>query len=152
MSFEQDTKELFGMIFMLAQRWQYIGDRELEASGITTKQWFLLVTLDAVFTNPPNLNELAFAMGSSRQNVKQIALNLQKRGFLEIYQDQEDKRVQRFRLTPKNKVFWDERTDRDRQFVGSLFGKLPASEIRTTHRTIKALLGISEQNLNGIVE
>lgn len=140
----QGKKELFGMIFMLAQRWQYIGDRELKDSGITTKQWFLLVTLHALFETPPNLNDLALAMGSSRQNVKQLAINLEKRGFVEIYQDEQDKRVQRFRLTAQNQSFWEARAQHDERFVASLFGKLSSDDIGTTHTTVTELLNITE--------
>ena len=142
---DQDQKALFGMIFMLAQRWQYIGDRELKGSGVTTKQWFLLVTLHALFADPPSLNDLAMAMGSSRQNVKQLALNLEKRGFIEIYQDVDDKRVQRFKLTPKNQAFWDERAENDEQFINSLFENLSTNDLSVTHRTIRSLLDITEK-------
>ncbi len=144
---EQDQKELFGMIFLLAHRWQYIGDQELKGSGVTTKQWFLLVTLHALFSNPPNLNELSLAMGSSRQNVKQLALNLEKRGFLEIYQDGDDKRVQRFKLSAKNQKFWDERAEKDERFLSSLFGDLPSPEIATTRSTVSSLLDFTDKML-----
>lgn len=144
----QEQKELFGMIFMLAQRWQYIGDEELKDSGITTKQWFLLVTLHAVFDTPPKLQELSSAMGSSRQNVKQLAMNLKKRGFIEIFQDAKDKRVQRFKLTPKNQKFWDTREESDQRFIAALFGKLSSEKIATTHATIKELLTISTELLD----
>ena len=140
----QAQKELFGMIFMLAQRWQYIGDRELKDSGVTTKQWFLLVTLHALFESPPNLNDLALVMGSSRQNVKQLAINLEKRGFVEIYQDEADKRVQRFRLTAQNQSFWEARAQSDERFVGSLFGNLSTADIDVTHATLTELLKITE--------
>ena len=143
----QDQKELFGMIFMLAQRWQYIGDRELKDSGVTTKQWFLLVTLHALFDTPPNLNELALAMGSSRQNVKQLALNLEKQGFVEIYQDRADRRVQRFKLTAKNRRFWDARAESDERFMTSLFGQLSSVDVAATHRTVKTLLDITQSLL-----
>jgi len=140
----QDQKDLFGMIFMLAQRWQHIGDLELENSGITTKQWFLLVTLHALFDSPPNLNDLALSMGSTRQNVKQLAINLEKRGFIEIYQDEHDRRVQRFKLTPQNQSFWDARQENDKRFMASLFGHLPSNDIAITRKTIMALLDITE--------
>jgi len=140
----QDQKDLFGMIFMLAQRWQVIGDLELKNSGITTKQWFLLVTLHALFDSPPNLNDLALSMGSTRQNVKQLAINLEKRGFIEIYQDEHDRRVQRFKLTPKNQSFWDARQENDKRFMASLFEDLPSNDIATTRQTIMALLDITE--------
>ncbi|MBC8376082.1 MAG: MarR family transcriptional regulator [FCB group bacterium] len=142
-----EKKELFGMIFLLAQRWQYIGDRELKDSGVTTKQWFLLVSLHALFDTPPNLNDLALAMGSTRQNVKQLALNLERQGFLKIYQDKEDRRVQRFKLTPKNQAFWDKRAENDERFIASLFGELPSTAVTITRTTINSLLNLTDKFL-----
>ena len=145
---KQNQKEIFGMVFLLAQRWQNIGDQELKNSGVTTKQWFLLVTLHALFESPPNLNELAQAMGSSRQNVKQLASTLEKRGFLRIYQDEEDLRVQRFKLTKRNTQFWNERADQDESFISSLFEKVSVEDLSATNATIKTLLQITEKKLN----
>lgn len=132
-------KQLFGMIFLLAQRWQVLGDRELADSGITTKQWLLLVTMQALFTNPPSMNELAQAMGTSRQNVKQLAINLKKKGLIEIFQDDGDKRILRFRLTELNQSFWEKRADRDEQYIESLFANIPDSDLVVTVKTIEEL-------------
>lgn len=45
----------------------------------------------------PTVNELADIMGSSHQNVKQILLKLEKKGFVYIAVDENDKRKQRRR-------------------------------------------------------
>lgn len=139
-SFEANRNQVFGMVFLLAQRWQNLGDQELKADGLTTKQWLLLVSLHALFESPPNLNELTEAMGSSRQNVKQLALQLEKRGFVKISVDPEDARVQRFSLTSLNQKFWDARQDQDAQFIGSLFDGVAPSDLGITFQTIQKLL------------
>jgi len=142
-------KEIFGMIFLLAQRWQNLGDQELASIGVTTKQWLLLVTLHVFFKEPPTLNQLAEAMGSSRQNVKQLASNLEKSGFLEIFQDASDKRILRFRLTRKNADVWESRAERDEAYIESLFGDVSDQDIVTTRMTIEKLVGISAEKLGG---
>ena len=147
----ENKKEIFGMIFLLAQRWQNLGDQELASIGVTTKQWLLLVTLHVFFKEPPTLNQLAEAMGSSRQNVKQLAANLQKSGFLEIVQDGGDKRILRFRLTKKNADVWESRANRDEAYIGSLFGDVSQQDIVITRRTIERLVGISAEKLFGKV-
>jgi len=144
-----NKKEIFGMIFLLAQRWQNLGDQELASIGVTTKQWLLLVTLRVFFKEPPTLNQLAEAMGSSRQNVKQLASNLQKSGYLEIFQDTGDKRILRFRLTRKNAEVWEFRTQRDEEYISSLFGDVSLEDIITTRSTIERLVGISAEKLGG---
>lgn len=145
----EHKKEIFGMIFLLAQRWQNLGDQELAEIGITTKQWFLLVTLNIFFKEPPTLNQLAEVMGSSRQNVKQLASNLQKSGFVEIFQDVTDKRTLRFRLTRKNVEVWEPRAKRDEEYISSLFGEVSLQDIITTRTTIEQLVAISGDLLKG---
>ena len=49
----------------------------------------------------PSLSEAAAAYGSSRQNVKQIALGLETRGYLRLVPDPADGRTTRLALTDK---------------------------------------------------
>ena len=139
----QDRNSIFGMIFLLAQRWQTLGDRVLKEDGLTTKQWLLLVTLGSLKSETPSLNELTDAFGTSRQNVKQLALQLEKRGFLEITRDPTDARVLRFRITEANDLFWKGRTQQDIAFIESLYGDLDPKALKTTAKTINELMRIS---------
>jgi DNA-binding MarR family transcriptional regulator len=136
----QDINQIFGMVFLLAQRWQMMGDRELKATGITTKQWMVLVSIQNLFEAPPSVSELANAMGSSRQNVKQLALNLEKKGFLEIIPDAKDLRIQRFVLTKKNEAFWAARQEQDQAFIKTLFQDLDAKQIAGTREAIEQMV------------
>ncbi len=145
----EHKKEIFGMTFLLAQRWQNLGDQELASIGVTTKQWLLMVTLHMFFKEPPTLNQLTEAMGSSRQNVKQLATNLEKSGYLEIFQDTIDKRILRFRLTKKNAEVWEARAERDEAYIGSLFGDVSHEDLVTTLNTLKKLVSISAKKLGG---
>ncbi len=145
----EPKKEIFGMIFLLALRWQNLGDQELASIGVTTKQWLLLLTLHLFFKEPPTLNQLAESMGSSRQNVKQLAINLQKSGYLEIIPDARDKRILRFRLTQKNTAVWESRVDQDEAYIASLFGDISHQNILTTKTTIEKLIAISAKKLGG---
>jgi DNA-binding MarR family transcriptional regulator len=125
----EKMKFIFGSIFILAQKWQYLGDWELSADRLTTKQWLLLATIESFFQSPPTLSEITAAFGTSRQNVKQIALNLEKRGFLEIKPDENDRRVLRFRVTQKSRDFWNRRANRDMEYISRLFEGLTDEEI-----------------------
>lgn len=114
-------KYIFGSLFLLANKMQVIGDRYLGRDGITTKQWFLTVVLSQFGDNFPTLSEVAELMGSSRQNVKQLALKLGEKGFLTIQKDEQDARALRLILTEKSKTFWANRQKQDDQFVEDLF-------------------------------
>ena len=75
---------IFASFFILQNRMQTLFDNYLEE--ITSKQWLIMVIV-STFPNPPSLTEIAEHAGCSRQNVKKIAVVLEKKGFLELKAD-----------------------------------------------------------------
>lgn len=75
----EDRVRIFGGLFLVSNRLETIGNEFL--GELTTKQWFFLAVLFTFFTEPPTLSQLSQFMGSSHQNLKQIALKLEKRGL-----------------------------------------------------------------------
>jgi DNA-binding MarR family transcriptional regulator len=98
--------ELFGSVFVLVQHLGRRMDQALAPFGVTTRQWLLLAVLQQAFPGlQPTLSEAAARYGSSRQNVKQIALALRDAGFLELVPDPADARVTRLRVTDRVRLF-----------------------------------------------
>ena len=124
-------KFIFGSLFLLANKLQVIGDKYLGLEGMTTKQWFLTAMISQFPDNPPTLSEVAELMGSSRQNVKQLALKLEEKGYLSIEKDEEDARVLRLRITEKSESFWKKRREQDDQFITELFKELNEEELNS---------------------
>jgi DNA-binding MarR family transcriptional regulator len=122
-------KFIFGNLFLIANKLQVIGDNYLSVDDITVKQWFLTVMVSQFGDTPPTLGEVAQLMGSSRQNVKQLALKLQDKEFLSIEKDEQDARALRLKLTEKSKVFWENRAEKDAQFIRELFNDLSENEV-----------------------
>jgi DNA-binding MarR family transcriptional regulator len=122
-------KFIFGSLFLLANKLQVIGDQYMGRDGMTTKQWFLTAMISQFGSNPPTLSEVADLMGSSRQNVKQLALKLEEKEFLKIEQDERDARALRLKLTEKSQAFWEKREDKDSQFIRDLFEGFNQEEI-----------------------
>ncbi|MDP4091341.1 MAG: MarR family transcriptional regulator [Bacillota bacterium] len=125
----EKQKYIFGSIFLIANKLQVIGDQYMAVDGMTTKQWFLTAMISQFGENPPTLSEVAELMGSSRQNVKQLALKLEEKDFLKIEQDKQDARALRLKLTERSREFWDKREDKDNQFIKDLFEDLSHEEI-----------------------
>jgi len=122
-------KYLFANFFLLANKLQVIGDFHLADDGITTKQWFLILIISQFKEKPPMITDVANLMGTSRQNVKQLALKLEEKGFLNIEKDKQDSRTLRLKLTEKNQWFWEKREEKDRNFVTNLFKSLSVEEL-----------------------
>jgi len=125
----EKQKYIFGNIFLIANRLQVLGDKYLESDGMTTKQWLLTVMISQFQDNPPTLSEVAKLMGSSRQNVKQLALKLEEKGFLNIQKDKQDARALRLKLTEKSRTFWEERQNQDEEYLENLFKDFSNEEI-----------------------
>jgi DNA-binding MarR family transcriptional regulator len=132
-------KYIFGSVFLLRNKLQIIIDHGLADANVTTKQWFLMAVMEEFFDAPPALGELAEAMGSSHQNVKQIALKLQKKGFLDMEKDQQDRRVIRLKLTDKCHLFWQYRQEEIENFFVELFSNFNQSEINLLYLGMKKL-------------
>jgi DNA-binding MarR family transcriptional regulator len=98
--------EIFGSIFVVVQHLARRADAELAVLDLTTRQWLLLAVLTKWFPDrSPSLSEAAERYGSSRQNVKQIAVGLEARGFVRLVPDRQDGRTTRLELTERIGVF-----------------------------------------------
>jgi len=146
-------KQIFGSIFLLSNKLQLILDRALVNHDLTTKQWFLSAILEEFFESPPTLSEVAEVIGSSRQNVKQIAIKLEEKGFLSLDKDHQDKRAIRLRLTDKSFKFWEGLQQESNQFLEELFLDLEEEELRgmflgviKLSEKLKKMQGLEEEN------
>ncbi|MFZ2257683.1 MAG: MarR family transcriptional regulator [Clostridiaceae bacterium] len=98
----KDRKFVFGSIQIVANKMDTLLERDLKEYDITFKQWFLTIVVENSFDSPPTIKETAKAMGTSHQNVKQIALKLEQKGLIALEKDKKDARVTRIRLTDLN--------------------------------------------------
>ncbi len=125
--------EVFGSLFFLAQHLARRTDAALKPLRLTTKQWLLLIVLVKRFPEQsPTLSEAARVYGTSRQNVKQIAAQLVKLGFLRIEGDPEDGRASRLALTSKIALFNEPReVRRGNEHMARVFAGFRAREVET---------------------
>ncbi|MEA5002546.1 MAG: MarR family transcriptional regulator [Christensenella sp.] len=117
---------IFGSLFLLSNRLETVGNWFLD--GLTTKQWFFMAVLDTFFEQPPTISELAAQMGSSHQNVKQLALRLKEKGFVDVQKDQEDKRALRVIPTAKASDYAQSHHQKDEMFIAKLFDGFSVGE------------------------
>lgn len=134
---------MFGMMFVLGNKLQAIGDSFYDE--ITSKQWFVLIMLN-VLDGTPTLNELSEGMGSSHQNVKQLVLKLQDKGFVELFTDENDRRKTRIRMTEACQELAQKYNEREQLFMNLLFQGIDKEKIKVTVETLLQF----EQNLEGL--
>jgi len=116
-----NEKEIFGMLFKTSNVLQVYLDRILHKENLTGKQLFLMIVVGTFGEISPTLKEVSDRSGSSYQNVKQLALKLEKQGYLEINQDLQDKRRKNLKMTKEAVKFWEKRENQDIGEMKKLF-------------------------------
>lgn len=127
----------FRLIILVAQELRTLMDQLLRTDGLTTQQAALTTVVDAI--GAPSLSQAAAALGTTHQNVKQIARVLERKGFLRITSDEHDARVRRLTTTTKSRLTWQRRSATDQQLVLDWFSTLDPHEAHTLFRLLLRL-------------
>lgn len=134
---------LLGLLSAFDNRYQACGEKFFKE--ITWKQFFAIICIN-LCKDPPTINELAEVMGSSHQNVKQILLKLERKGFIELYTDNVDKRKQRIQLTNECLDFCEKNDEASRVIIAKIFDGVDEKSLMNTIQTILKM----EKNLEKI--
>lgn len=133
-------KYIFGALFMIANKMDTLLERELKEFGITTKQWYLSIIVGSLFEKPPTLKEVGKAMGSSHQNVKQVALKLQEKNLLQLVKDKKDGRVTRLQMTKESEEFWKQTDPKGNRFTAALFDRISNEDMKTAAFVLQRIM------------
>lgn len=136
---------IYGMLFSLSNRIQTIGDKEF--TDITMKQQFLMIALE-MFENPPTLKEMGELIGCSYQNVKRMAEHLKNAGYLNIEQDDTDRRKLLLVSTGKIEQMAELQRNKTIEFMSGLYQGIPREELKITLNTLMKM----DRNIGGILE
>lgn len=135
-----DREYAFGMIFNVANLCQSVLDSHLSQYDITTKQWYLSVIINALFTSPPQISDVAKVMNTSHQNVKVIAEKLEKKGHLTFVSDDKDQRKVRMKLTQQSIDFWQSLNPESEDAMNRVFEGIRPDELTLFCDTLTKLL------------
>lgn len=124
---------LLGLLSAFDNRFQAVADKTMEE--ISWKQFFAIICIN-LCKEKPTIKELTEIMGSSHQNVKQILLKLEKKGFVNIYPDSKDKRKQRIELTEYCIKFCEKNGEISSQIMKKMFDGISEEQLRVTIQTI----------------
>ena len=134
---------LLGLLSAFDNRFQAMADRTMEE--LSWKQFFAIICIN-MCKEKPTIKELADIMGSSHQNVKQILLKLEKKGFVNIFVDESDKRKQRIELTEYCIDFCNRNDEVSINIMNKMFAGIPEEQLQITIKTIMQI----EDNLKEI--
>ena len=124
---------LIGLLSAFENRFQSVADSQMKE--ISWKQFFAIICIN-MCQNKPTVKELSEIMGSSHQNVKQILLKLEKKGFVSISMDEQDKRKQRIELTSYCREFCEKNDEMSMTLLTKMFEGVSEEQLQTTIKTI----------------
>ena len=127
---------LIGLLSAFENRFQAVADAEMKE--LSWKQFFAMICV-SLCKDAPTVKELAQIMGSSHQNVKQILIKLEKKGFVSVEEDAEDRRKQRIRLTQYAAQFCAQNDDRSMQLLQRMFQGVSEEQLQMTIQTLLQL-------------
>ena len=127
----------FRLLSVVGVQLRRLSDARFRSEDITTRQATLITIVKEL--GRPSMSEVAAVMGTSHQNVKQIALALERRRFLRIVVDAHDTRVRRLVATARNDRFWASRDADDAAAIAEWFAGLPARELASLTTTLAKL-------------
>lgn len=124
---------LIGLLSAFDNRFQAMADSMMEE--ISWKQFFAIICIN-MYNGKPTVKELAEIMGSSHQNVKQILIKLEKKGFVSIATDETDKRKQRIELTEYCREFCERNDEMSMNIMKTMFSGISEEQLQATIKTI----------------
>lgn len=130
-------RHLIGAIQQLDNLLQQSGDLIYEE--VSAKQWYVLCQIQQFGDEAPTLNQLAEQTGSSHQNVKQMVVKLERKGYVRVYTDGQDRRKRRIALTERCETLWQKYAGRQEVFLRRGFQGIETAEVERTLKTLKKL-------------
>lgn len=137
--------QIYGAMFAVTNLIQSEGDFVID--GITMRQQFLLILLSQFGDESPTLQELAEVFGSSYQNVKRMASQLEEDNYLVIKKDSVDRRKIRLILNQRNfDKLQKSSVNRMKEFMNQIFSGVSSEDKSTLLDTLR----IMEDNLKQV--
>lgn len=121
-------KAIFSTIFIAGNRLQALFDRRIPK--LTLRQ-FMLLSVARQSAEPLTLTNLGELLGCSRQNVKKLALALEKKGFARLRRSTIDGRALVLETAPKADEYFNTEFRQYVQELGALFSVYSEEEIKT---------------------
>lgn len=125
-------------IIVLAAQLRTRLDRQLADDGLTSQQAAVMTVVRSA--GRPSFREVAAALSTSPQNVRQLVGVLLRKGFARVVDDPRDARVKRLVATAKNARYWAARDEADHREIFALFDPLSTREVEATLASLQKLL------------
>lgn len=141
--------QAFRTLLHLSARLRAAMDDRLREDGLTTQQAALITVVET--SGAPSLSEAAAALTCTRQNIKQLARALERKGLLTLSVDTEDARVTRLVSTRRSREYWATRDSGDVEAVTSWFSELDRPSLEALLDSMERVLTQVNQHADAAI-
>jgi len=135
-----DQDYIFASMLLVANKMDTLLERALRNYNITAKQWFMLIVTVNAFKEAPSIKEIAKVMGSSHQNVKQLALKLETKGMIILEKDKTDLRATKVILTKECYQLFKQLEKEGLDFMNKFYNDIENIEMKNTRLFISKIM------------
>lgn len=150
MTNKENQQFIFGSVFLLSNKLQLLGDKV--TGEITLKQWFLLNMIHKMGNNKLNFQDIAKAIGYSRQNISKMISLLERKGMVSLQTSETDHRSVYVILTQKCLDYFSSKENLGNTLLDTLFIGMSSEETEQLVTLLGRLLGNTESALREEVE
>jgi Transcriptional regulators len=143
-------QQVYATLFSLTNKLQIKGDEYLE--GLTSRQLMTMIAIVHLPENEATLNNIARKLGTSKQNVKQLIANMEKKGYVVTLPSEKDKRSCNVRITEPGKEIALKCAEKGHLFFTDLFKDFSNEELKTLWDLLKKLYRFDGEAQDGFEE
>ncbi|WP_123052653.1 MarR family transcriptional regulator [Clostridium sp. JN-1] len=143
-------QQVFATIFYLSNKVQVEGDKLDER--ITVRQWMVLLTILHLPENEAFYSNVAEKMGCSKQNVKHIVVNLEKKNYVTLEENKKDKRSVNIKITKDCMKIIKEYYEKGNELMSTIFRDFDEEELETLWKLLNKLAAYDGSNWTGYGE
>jgi DNA-binding MarR family transcriptional regulator len=143
-------QQVYATLFSLANKLQVQGDKYLEK--MTSRQLMAIIATAHLPEDGATLNNIARKLGTTKQNVKQLVTNLEKKGYVLTVPSLRDKRAVNVKTTEAGKHAWLECGEKGLIFFLDLFKDFTKEEMEILWGFLKKMYRFDGVEQDGFEE
>ncbi|USG64387.1 MarR family transcriptional regulator [Brevibacillus ruminantium] len=140
-------QQTYATLFSLANKIQIKGDQYLES--LTSRQYMAMLAIAHLEEDETTLNNIGRKLGTSKQNVKQIIMILEKKGYIHVTPSRKDKRAVNVKITDSGRQVLVEASEKGIYFMTDLFTEFTAKELEQLWGLLKKLYRFDGEEQDG---
>lgn len=143
-------QQTYATLFSLSNKLQAYGDKYIES--LTSRQLMTMIAIAHLPKGEVSLNGIARKLGTTKQNVKQLVIALEKKDYITVKSSERDRRANNIEITEYGQTVFSECFTRGMSFFADLFKEFTEDELENFWGYLKKLYRFDGEEQDGFEE